>query len=139
MPYRGNALRVSAPQGIITYEDMQRCAASLGLPPSRVLCKPAVDAFQAALALAGGAVAERTLFLDDSARNCGGAAAAGLTAVQVGAREACEGALAALPDVRHLRDVVPELWGTTAAPAAALSGPAPAGEVEHAAAVEVQA
>jgi FMN phosphatase YigB (HAD superfamily) len=111
---------------------MQRCAKAAGLPAWRVLCKPAVDAFHAALALAGGAVAERTLFLDDSARNCAGAAAAGLTAVQVGAREPCEGALAALPDVRHLREVVPELWGVVAAPAAA---PAPAGvELEHAAA-----
>jgi pyrimidine and pyridine-specific 5'-nucleotidase len=128
-------------KGVITYETMQRVAKERGLPASRVLCKPAVDAFEAALQLAGGAIASRTLFLDDSARNCGGAAAAGLTAVQVGAREPCEGALAAVPDVRHLREVVPELWGAALAPAPA---PATANEaVEHAvaetAAIEVVA
>jgi pyrimidine 5'-nucleotidase len=128
-------------KGVITYEQMQRVAAEQGLPPSRVLCKPAVDAFAAALQLAGGAVASRTLFLDDSARNCAGAAAAGLTAIQVGTREPCEGALAALPDVRHLREVVPELWGAALAPAPA---PATAKEaMEHAvaetAAIEVVA
>jgi phosphoglycolate phosphatase-like HAD superfamily hydrolase len=111
-----------------------------GYPPA--VPPPATpESFAAALQLAGGAVASRTLFLDDSARNCAGAAAAGLTAIQVGTREPCEGALAALPDVRHLREVVPELWGAALAPAPA---PATAKEaVEHAvaetAAIEVVA
>jgi len=127
-------------KGVIHYETMQRVAMERGLPASRVLCKPAVDAFAAALALAGGAAAEHTLFLDDSARNCGGAAAAGLTAVQVGAREPCEGALAALPDVRHLREVVPELWGAALAPAPAAAGEQMAEHtVSEAAAIEVLA
>ena len=118
-------------KGVITFETMQRVAKERGLPPTRVLCKPSVEAFAAALQLAG-AEASRTLFLDDSARNCAGAAAAGLTAIQIGTREPCEGALAALPDVRHLREVVPELWG--AAPASA-PAPATAKEaLEHAAA-----
>jgi hypothetical protein len=123
-------------QGVITYESMQRCAATLGLPAWRVLCKPAPDAFCAALQLAGNASASRTLFLDDNARNCAGAAAAGLTAVQVGAREPCEGALAAVPDVRHLQEVVPELWASAASPAspAPAAAPASANEVQHTAA-----
>jgi len=118
--------------GIITFESLQRVAAARG--SSAILCKPAPEAFLAALELAG-AVAESTLFCDDSLRNVAGAAEVGIAAVVVGTAEMCPGAVAAVLDIRHLHAAVPMLW-TAAAPAEE----APAEEaLEHGEAIEVLA
>ena len=120
--------------GVVAFEHMQEFAKSRPhlLPrPGAVLCKPSPLAFHAALQMVGGASAETTVFLDDSARNIAGAAAAGIRACLVGSPTLCEGAIAAVEDVRELPKAMPELWATKLAStlsSAALSAAAPAEE-----------
>jgi len=104
-------------QRVFAFETLQELQAAS--QSTEILCKPAKSAFQAVLDQIPGASAHRTLFLDDSPRNCHGAASAGLSAVLVGQPHACPGALVAVQDVRNLRSVLPALWDLAAAPAEA--------------------
>ena len=74
------------------------------------LCKPEVDAYNRALALAGAATAAECVLLDDSPRNLYPARQMGITTVLVGSTEPNPAAQHAIHTPKDLPMVMPELW-----------------------------
>ncbi|XP_052187167.1 phosphate metabolism protein 8 [Diospyros lotus] len=76
---------------------------------SPILCKPSLQAMQAAIHIAN-IDPSKTLFLDDSARNIASAKAAGLHTVIVGRSTVVEGADHALSSIHNIKEALPEIW-----------------------------
>ncbi|KAF6135142.1 hypothetical protein GIB67_035213 [Kingdonia uniflora] len=78
-------------------------------PKSRVLCKPSVEAFEAAILIAN-VNPSKTVFFDDSVRNIASAKVAGLNTVIVGSSVVVPGADVALESIHNIREALPETW-----------------------------
>ncbi|CAK9145297.1 unnamed protein product [Ilex paraguariensis] len=76
---------------------------------SRVLCKPSVEAFEAAIRIAN-IDPQKTIFFDDSARNIESGKAAGLYTVIVGSSTLVPGADHALTSIHNIKEALPEIW-----------------------------
>ncbi|CAK7348566.1 unnamed protein product [Dovyalis caffra] len=76
---------------------------------SRILCKPSLEAIQAAIQIAN-VDPEQTIFFDDSARNIASGKAAGLHTVIVGSSALVPGADHALRSIHNIKEAIPEIW-----------------------------
>jgi len=77
---------------------------------SRVLCKPSVEAIEAAIQIAN-VDPKKTIFFDDSVRNIASGKAAGLhTVLQVGSSVLVPGADHALSSIHNIKEALPEIW-----------------------------
>lgn len=74
-----------------------------------ILCKPAVEAIEAALIIAN-ADPTKTIFFDDSIRNIASGKATGLHTVIVGSSNLVPGADHALSSIHNVKEALPELW-----------------------------
>ncbi|KAL7132422.1 hypothetical protein ABFS83_12G072900 [Erythranthe nasuta] len=93
-------------QGVICFETLN--------PPSEtkkttVLCKPSVEAMEAAIRIAN-VDPKKTIFFDDSIRNIASGKAAGLQTVIVGRSTLVPGADHALNSIHNIREALPEIW-----------------------------
>ncbi|XP_061354038.1 uncharacterized protein C24B11.05-like [Gastrolobium bilobum] len=76
---------------------------------SKILCKPSVEAFEAAIRIAN-ADPKKTLFFDDSVRNVASGKIAGLHTVIVGRLDLVPGADHALNSIHNIKEALPEIW-----------------------------
>lgn len=76
---------------------------------SRILCKPSVEAFVAAIQIAN-VDPKKTIFFDDSVRNIASGKAAGLHTVIVGSSMLVPGADHALSSIHNIKEALPEIW-----------------------------
>ncbi|XVE73564.1 hypothetical protein DITRI_Ditri11bG0128900 [Diplodiscus trichospermus] len=76
---------------------------------SPVLCKPSLEAFEAAIRIAN-VDPKKTIFFDDSARNIASGKAAGLHTVLVGSSVLVPGADYALRSIHNIKEAIPEIW-----------------------------
>ncbi|KAG6648148.1 uncharacterized protein C24B11.05-like isoform X3 [Carya illinoinensis] len=76
---------------------------------SRVLCKPSVEAIEAAIQIAN-IDPKKTIFFDDSARNILSGKAAGLHTVIVGSSTLVPGADHALTSIHNIKEALPKIW-----------------------------
>jgi len=76
---------------------------------SRVLCKPSVEAIEAAIQIAN-VDPKKTIFFDDSVRNIASGKAAGLHTVLVGSSVLVPGADHALSSIHNIKEALPEIW-----------------------------
>ncbi|KAK7278103.1 hypothetical protein RJT34_23128 [Clitoria ternatea] len=75
----------------------------------QILCKPSVEAFEAAIRIAN-VDPRKTLFFDDSARNVANGKVAGLHTVIVGCADLVPGADHALNSIHNIKEAIPEIW-----------------------------
>ncbi|GKU90525.1 hypothetical protein SLEP1_g4511 [Rubroshorea leprosula] len=75
----------------------------------RVLCKPALEAIEAAIRIAN-VDPKKTIFFDDSARNIASGKAAGLHTVIVGSSVLIPGADYALSCIHNMKEAIAEIW-----------------------------
>ncbi|KAG8663656.1 uncharacterized protein C24B11.05 [Manihot esculenta] len=73
-----------------------------------ILCKPSLEAFEAAIRIAN-VDPKRTIFFDDSARNIASGKAAGLHTVIVGSSVLVPGADHALSSIHNIREAIPQI------------------------------
>ncbi|KAJ6334801.1 hypothetical protein OIU77_024896 [Salix suchowensis] len=76
---------------------------------SRILCKPSLEAIEAAIQIAN-VDPKKTIFFDDSARNIASGKAAGLHTVIVGSSVLVPGADYALRSIHNIKEAIPEIW-----------------------------
>ncbi|KAF8008225.1 hypothetical protein BT93_K2026 [Corymbia citriodora subsp. variegata] len=76
---------------------------------TKILCKPSVEAIEAAIKIAA-VDPRKTIFFDDSARNIASGKAAGLHTVIVGSSVLVPGADHALRSIHNIREALPEIW-----------------------------
>ncbi|KAJ0111170.1 hypothetical protein Patl1_00755 [Pistacia atlantica] len=76
---------------------------------ARILCKPSLEAMEAAIRIAN-VDPKKTIFFDDSARNIASGQAAGLHTVIVGSSVLVAGADHALSSIHNFREAIPEMW-----------------------------
>ncbi|XAR58346.1 Pyridoxal phosphatase [Bertholletia excelsa] len=74
-----------------------------------ILCKPAVEAIEAAIRIAN-IDPKYTIFFDDSTRNIASGKAAGLHTVIVGRSILVPGADRALSSIHNIKEAIPEIW-----------------------------
>lgn len=79
------------------------------LPRTPVLCKPNVDAMEAALRIAN-VNPYKAIFFEDSVRNIQAGKVIGLHTVLVGTSHRVKGADHALESIHNIREALPELW-----------------------------
>ncbi|KAK9144778.1 hypothetical protein Sjap_004681 [Stephania japonica] len=80
-----------------------------GSQSPRILCKPSLEAIEAAIQIAN-ADPSKTIFFDDSARNIASAKIAGLRTVVVGSTVVVPGADLALGSIHNMKEALPEIW-----------------------------
>ncbi|XP_028770959.1 uncharacterized protein C24B11.05 [Neltuma alba] len=78
---------------------------------SRILCKPSVEAIEAAIRIAN-VDPKKTIFFDDSARNIASGKAAGLHTVIVGRSDLVPGADYALRSIHNIKEALPAIRET---------------------------
>ncbi|KAF8401196.1 hypothetical protein HHK36_012127 [Tetracentron sinense] len=78
-------------------------------PKSQILCKPCLEAIEAAIQIAN-IDPNKTIFFDDSARNIASGKVAGLHTVIVGSSVPVPGADIALSSIHNLKEALPEIW-----------------------------
>lgn len=83
--------------------------ASSVISKSPVLCKPSLEAFEAAIRIAN-VDPKKTIFFDDSARNIASGKAAGLHTVLVGSSVPVPNADYALRSIHNIKEAIPEIW-----------------------------
>ncbi|XP_057966236.1 uncharacterized protein LOC131156517 [Malania oleifera] len=76
---------------------------------AHIVCKPSLEAFEAAIRIAN-IDPNKTIFFDDSARNIASAKAAGLHTVIVGSPVVVPGADHALSSIHNIKETMPQLW-----------------------------
>ncbi|RZC21988.1 putative protein C24B11.05 isoform C [Glycine soja] len=76
---------------------------------TQILCKPSVEAIEAAIQIAN-VDPRKTLFFDDSARNIASGKAAGLNTVIVGRSDLVPGADYALNSIHNIKEALPKIW-----------------------------
>ncbi len=99
-------------RGVIAFEDVMEEAQRRGMVHHNkpVVCKPNRQAFDLALALAGGAKAATTAFFDDSARNVASSHRMGLFTVLVGRVGVDCAAHVQMRSIHELREQMPWLF-----------------------------
>ncbi|XP_072998031.1 uncharacterized protein C24B11.05-like isoform X1 [Typha latifolia] len=75
----------------------------------RILCKPSLEAMEAAIRIAN-IDPKKTIFFDDSARNIAVGKAAGFHTVIVGSSVLVPGADVALESIHNMKEALPEIW-----------------------------
>lgn len=91
-------------------DDVKDCdGASDGEAKFRILCKPSVEAMEAAIKIAS-VDPKKTLFFDDSVRNIAAGKAAGLNTVIVGSSVHVPGADIVLESIHNIKEAIPEIW-----------------------------
>ncbi|XP_072975877.1 uncharacterized protein C24B11.05-like [Typha angustifolia] len=86
------------------------CGVTYGLnSKSPILCKPSIEAMEAAIRIAN-ADPKRTIFFDDSPRNIAAGKAAGFNTVIVGSSVLVPGADHALGSIHNIKEALPEIW-----------------------------
>ncbi|XP_004495846.1 uncharacterized protein C24B11.05 [Cicer arietinum] len=75
----------------------------------QILCKPSVEAFEAAIRIAN-MDPKKTIFFDDSVRNVASGKVAGFHTVIVGRSDLVPGADHALNSIHNIREALPEIW-----------------------------
>ncbi|KAL5138544.1 Uncharacterized protein HKD37_10G028696 [Glycine soja] len=75
----------------------------------QILCKPSVEAFEAAIRIAN-VDPKKTIFFDDSVRNVESAKITGLNTVLVGHSDLVPGADHALNSIHNIKEALPEIW-----------------------------
>ncbi|WOL11772.1 hypothetical protein Cni_G20536 [Canna indica] len=97
-------------EGVICFETLNQpppdSDTSKRIDSSKILCKPSLEAFQAAIRIAN-IDPKKTIFFDDSVRNIEAGKAAGFYTVLVGSSS---GADVALESIHNLREALPEIW-----------------------------
>lgn len=91
-------------EGIICFETLNPINSY-----QRILCKPSVEAFEAAIRIAN-VDPKKTIFFDDSVRNVASGKVAGLHTVIVGRSDLVPGADHALNSIHNIREALPEIW-----------------------------
>ncbi|KAI9182437.1 hypothetical protein LWI28_025357 [Acer negundo] len=76
---------------------------------SRIICKPSIEAIEAAIRIAN-VDPKKTLFFDDSVRNITSGKGAGLHTVIVGSSVLVPGADHALNSIHNIKEAIPEIW-----------------------------
>ncbi|BAT95205.1 hypothetical protein LR48_Vigan02g153700 [Vigna angularis] len=76
---------------------------------THILCKPSVEAFEAAIRIAN-VDPKKTIFFDDSVRNVASAKVAGLHTVLLGNSDLVPGADHALNSIHNIKEALPEIW-----------------------------
>ncbi|KAJ6675094.1 hypothetical protein OIU85_011283 [Salix viminalis] len=76
---------------------------------SRILCKPSLEAIEAAIKIAN-MDPNKTIFFDDSARNIASGKAAGLHTVIVGSSVLVPGADHGLRSISNIKEAIAEIW-----------------------------
>ncbi|XP_071721124.1 uncharacterized protein C24B11.05-like [Rutidosis leptorrhynchoides] len=76
---------------------------------TKIICKPALESFEAA-AIIANIDPKKTIFFDDSVRNIATAKTAGFHTVIVGRSSLVPGADHALNSIHNIREALPELW-----------------------------
>ncbi|KAL1293868.1 hypothetical protein HN51_054546 [Arachis hypogaea] len=79
------------------------------LRDSRIICKPSIEAFEAAIRIAN-VDPNKTIFFDDSTRNIETGKAAGLQTVIVGRSDLVPGADHVLSSIHNIKEAIPEIW-----------------------------
>ncbi|XP_068661543.1 uncharacterized protein C24B11.05-like [Aristolochia californica] len=77
--------------------------------PAPILCKPSLEAIEAAIQIAN-IEPDKTVFFEDSIRNIAAGKAAGLHTVMVGNSMLVPGADYALNSIHNIKGVLPEIW-----------------------------
>ncbi|XP_023638340.1 uncharacterized protein C24B11.05 [Capsella rubella] len=95
-------------EGIICFETLNPSSDS---KTQQILCKPSVEAFEAAIRIADVVDPRKTIFFDDSIRNIASAKATGLKTVFVGDSVLVPGADYALSSIHNIKEAIPDLWG----------------------------
>ncbi|KAL9295812.1 putative pyridoxal phosphatase [Arabidopsis thaliana] len=93
-------------EGIICFETLNPSSDS----NTQILCKPSVEAFEAAIRIADIVDPRKTIFFDDSIRNIASAKATGLKTVFVGESVLVPGADYALSSIHNIKEAIPDLW-----------------------------
>nr|XP_016502506.1 PREDICTED: uncharacterized protein C24B11.05-like [Nicotiana tabacum] len=75
----------------------------------RILCKPSLEAMEAAIRIAN-VDPKKTIFFDDSARNIASGKQAGLHTVIVGTSSLVAGADHALRSIHNIKEAIPHIW-----------------------------
>ncbi|KAF7818064.1 haloacid dehalogenase-like hydrolase [Senna tora] len=96
-------------EGIICFETLNPPKQVNNESDSRILCKPSVEAIEAAIRIAD-VDPKKTIFFDDSARNIASGKVAGLHTVIVGCSDLVPGADYALRSIHNIKEALPELW-----------------------------
>jgi len=78
-------------------------------PKSPILCKPSIEAMEAAIRIAN-IDPKKTIFFDDSTRNIASGKAAGFHTVIVGRSTLVPGADHALESIHNIKEALPEIW-----------------------------
>ncbi|KAJ1292880.1 hypothetical protein BS78_01G024100 [Paspalum vaginatum] len=78
-------------------------------PKSSILCKPSIEAMEAAIRIAN-VDPKKTIFFDDSTRNIASGKAAGFHTVIVGRSILVPGADHALESIHNIKEALPEIW-----------------------------
>ncbi|KAH6814993.1 Haloacid dehalogenase-like hydrolase superfamily protein [Perilla frutescens var. frutescens] len=76
---------------------------------TQILCKPSLEAMEAAIRIAN-VDPKKTIFFDDSVRNIASGKAAGLHTVVVGRSTLVPGADHALNSIHNIKEALPEIW-----------------------------
>lgn len=79
-------------------------------PKSPILCKPSIEAMEAAIRVAN-VDPKKTIFFDDSTRNIASGKAAGFHTVIVGRPTVIPGADHALESIHNIKEALSEIWG----------------------------
>lgn len=82
---------------------------TFGKSKAQILCKPSVEAMEAAIRIVN-ADPKKTIFFDDSARNILSGKASGLNTVFVGSSVLVPGADKALESIHNIKEALPEIW-----------------------------
>ncbi|CAA6663676.1 unnamed protein product [Spirodela intermedia] len=94
----------------ISVEPPSGCGSLPPLPPkSKILCKPSVEAMEAACQIAG-IDPKKTIFFDDSPRNITSGKSVGLHTVIIGSSAPVPGADLALESIHNIKEALPEIW-----------------------------
>ncbi|XP_071688328.1 uncharacterized protein C24B11.05 [Rutidosis leptorrhynchoides] len=97
-------------EGVICFETLNsHCDDTRFSSPTRVICKPAIESFEAA-AIIANIDPNKTIFFDDSVRNIATAKSAGFHTVIVGRSSLVPGADQALNLIHNIKEALPELW-----------------------------
>ncbi|TYH10129.1 hypothetical protein ES288_A07G154100v1 [Gossypium darwinii] len=96
-------------EGIICFETLNHPPLQPPALKSPILCKPSLEAFEAAIRVAN-LDPKKTIFFDDSARNIASGKAAGLHTVIVGNSTLVPGADHALRSIHNIKEAIPEIW-----------------------------
>ncbi|MFQ6658820.1 hypothetical protein Gotur_027921 [Gossypium turneri] len=96
-------------EGIICFETLNHPPLQPPALKSPILCKPSLEAFEAAIRVAN-LDPKKTIFFDDSARNIASGKAAGLHTVIVGNSALVPGADHALSSIHNIKEAIPEIW-----------------------------